>query len=80
MGLEDFRFLGKESIDNSIIKRDFAKLYHRQGDELNKSDQNIEFIFGDNKNYHQIGNADLNLILQYGKMILQIFTTMILFI
>ena len=26
---------------------------------MDNSDQNIEFIFGDNKNYHQIGNAYL---------------------
>ena len=31
------------------------KLYHQQADNLNDSDQNIEFIFGENDNYHQIG-------------------------
>ena len=59
MSLEDFQLLDNESIDNSIIKRDFTKMYHRQGDQLNQSDQNIEFIFGENNNYHQIGNAYL---------------------
>ena len=59
MSLEDFQLLDNESIDNSIIKRDFTKIYHRQGDQLNQSDQNIEFIFGENNNYHQIGNAYL---------------------
>ena len=59
MSLEDFQLLDNEPIDNSIIKRDFTKLYHRQGDQLNQSDQNIEFIFGENNNYHQIGNAYL---------------------
>ena len=39
--------------------RDFTKIYHRQGDQLNQSDRNIEFIFGENINYHQIGNAYL---------------------
>ena len=39
--------------------RDFTKIYHRQGDQLNQSDRNIEFIFGENNNYHQIGNAYL---------------------
>ena len=56
MRLEDFQLLDNEPIDNSIIKRDFTKIYHRQGDQLNQSDQNIESIFGEN-NYHQIGNA-----------------------
>ena len=59
MSLEDFQLLDKEPLDKSIIKRDFTKIYHRQGDQLNQSDQNIEFIFGENNNYYQIGNAYL---------------------
>ena len=59
MSLEDFQLLDNESIDNSINKRDFTKLYHRQGDHLNQSDQNVEFIFGENNKYHQIVNAYL---------------------
>ena len=59
MSLEDFQLLDNEPLDNSITKRDFTKIYHRQGDQLNQSDQNIEFIFGENNNYHQIGNAYL---------------------
>ena len=59
MSIDDFQLLDNEPIDNSIIKRDFTKIYHRQGDQLNQSDQNIEFIFGENNNYHQIGNAYL---------------------
>ena len=59
MSLDDFQLLDKEPIDNSIIKRGFSKNYHRQGYQLNQSDQNIEFIFGKNSTYHQIGNAYL---------------------
>ena len=59
MSLEGFQLLDSEPVDNSIIKRDFTKIYHRQGDQVNQSDQNIEFIFGENNNYHQIGNAYL---------------------
>ena len=59
MSLEDFELVDNESIDNSIIKRDFIKIYHQQGAQLNDSDQNIEFIFGENNNYHQIGNSYL---------------------
>ena len=59
MALEDFQLLDNEPLDNSIIKRDYSKTYHRQGDQLNQSDQNIEFIFGENNNYRQIGNAYL---------------------
>ena len=36
-------------------------MYHQQGAQLNQSDQNIEFIFGENNNYHQIGNAYLEI-------------------
>ena len=59
MSLEKFQILDNEPLDNSIIKRDFTKIYHRHGDQLNQSDQNIEFVFGENNNYHQIGNAYL---------------------
>ena len=34
-------------------------MYHRQGDQLKQSDQNIEFVFSENNKYHQIGNAYL---------------------
>ena len=42
-----------------IIKRDFLKNYHQQAANLNDSDQNIDFVFGEIDNYHQIGNAYL---------------------
>ena len=60
MSLEDFQFRDNEPIDISIMTRDFTKICHRQGDQLNHSDQNIGFIFGENNNYHQIGNAYLD--------------------
>ena len=59
MSLEDFQLIDNEPIDNSIIKRDFIKIYHQQGAQLNDPDQNIEFIFGENNNYHQVGNSYL---------------------
>ena len=67
MSLEGFQLLDNEPLDNSIIKRDFTKIYHRQGDQLNQSNQNIEFNFGENNNYHQIGNAYLELIITVRK-------------
>ena len=57
MSLEDFQLLDNEPFENTIIKRHFLKVYHQQGAQLNQSDQNIEFIFGENNNYHQIGNG-----------------------
>ena len=59
MSLEDFHSLDNEQFDNSIIKRDFTKIYHQQGAQLNQSGQNIEVFFGENNNYHQIGNGYL---------------------
>ena len=60
MSLEDFQLLDNGPFDNSIMKRDFLKVYHQQGAQLNDADQNIEFIFGENNNFHQIGNAYLD--------------------
>ena len=59
MSLEVFQLLDYEPIDNSIIKRDYTKLCHQQGANLNDSNQNVEFILGENNNYHQTGNAYL---------------------
>ena len=59
MSLEDFQLLDNEPFDNSIIKRVFLKIYHQQGAILNQSDLNVEFIFGENNNYHQVGNSYL---------------------
>ena len=59
MNLEDFHVLDSERKDNSIIKRGLLKVYHQQGAQLNQSDQNIEIVFGENNNYHQIGKAYL---------------------
>ena len=59
MSLENFQLIDNEPIDNSIVKRDYTKVYHQQGANLNDCNQNVECIFGENNNYHQIGNAYL---------------------
>ena len=51
--------MNNEKIDNSNIKRDFRKLYHQQAANKNDSNQNIVFLFGENTNYRQFGNAYL---------------------
>ena len=38
MSLEDFQLIDNEPIDNSIIKRDYLKIYHQQGALLNDPD------------------------------------------
>ena len=57
MSLENSQLIDNEPIDNSIIKKDFLKMCHQPGSNLNVSDQNVACIFGENKNYHQIGNG-----------------------
>ena len=56
MSLENFHSLNNEPIDNSIVKRDFLKIYQQQGAQLNDPNQNIEYIYDANNNYHPIGN------------------------
>ena len=36
MNLEDFQSFDNESIDNSVLKIDFTKIYDRKGDQLNR--------------------------------------------
>ena len=48
MSLEDFQVSDNEPFDNSIIKRDFTRVYHQQRPELNQPDQNIELFVGEN--------------------------------
>ena len=59
MSSDDFQLLDNEPFDNSIIERDFTKIHHQQGAQLNQSHQIYEFLFGENNNYHQIVNAYL---------------------
>ena len=59
MSAEDFQLIDDSKIDDSIIKRDFIKIYHQHGAEVNNENQNIKFYFGENLNYIQLGNAYL---------------------
>ena len=59
MSLEDFQLIDDIQIDDSIVKRDYTKVYHQSGANLNESNQNVDFIFGENNNYYQIGNSYL---------------------
>ena len=59
MSIEDFQLIDETTIDTSIIKRDYTKIYHQHQANPNDSNQNVEFIWGENNNYHQNGNAYL---------------------
>ena len=61
MSAEDFQLIDDSKIDDSIIKRDFIKIYHQHGAEVNNENQNIKFHFGENLNYIQLGNAYLEI-------------------
>ena len=65
MSFKDFQLKDNKTFDNSILKRDFLKIYHQQGSNLNDFDQIIEIMFGEIINYHKFGNA----YLQYEKKI-----------
>ena len=67
MSTEDFQLLDSEPFDNSVVKRHFLKIYHQQGAQLNQSDQNLTFFFGEKNNYHQIGNGYLDFDITVGK-------------
>ena len=69
MSLEDFQLIDNEPIDNSIVKRDYTKVYHQQGANLNDSNQSVEFIFGENNNYYQIGNSYLEFDITIRKVV-----------
>ena len=69
MSVEDFQLIDNEPIDDSIVKRDYTKVYHQQGANLNDSNQSVEFIFGENNNYHQIGNAYLEFDITIRKIV-----------
>ena len=68
MSFENFQLLDNEPIDNSIVKRDYTKVYHQSGANLNNSNQSVEIIFGESNNYHQIGNAYLEFDLTIRKV------------
>ena len=44
-------------VDDKIKERDFLKIYHQQGANPKNPDYDSEFVFGENINDHQMGNA-----------------------
>ena len=46
-------------IDDSIIKRDFIKIYHQPGANVDAENSQIKFYFGENHNFIQVGNGYL---------------------
>ena len=59
MSAVDFQPADDEKIDDSIIKRDFIKIYHQSGAAVNNKISKIKFYFGENHNFIQVGNGNL---------------------
>ena len=59
MSAEDFQLLDDKKIDGSIKKRDFIKIYHQSGANVDNENPNIIFCFGENRNFIQVGNGYL---------------------
>ena len=59
MSVEDFQLIDDSKIDDSIIKRDFIKIYHQSGANVDAENSQIKFYFGENHNYIQVGNGYL---------------------
>ena len=60
MSAEDFQLIDDEKIDDSIIKRDFIKIYHQSGANVDDENSQIKFYFGENHNFIQVGNSYLD--------------------
>ena len=44
MSAEDFQLIDEEKIDDSIVKRDFMKIYHQFGAIVDNENSNIKFF------------------------------------
>ena len=61
MSAKDFQLIDLEKIDDSIIKRDFIKIYHQSGANADAEISQIKFYFGENHNFIQVGNGYLEI-------------------
>ena len=57
MNAEDFQPIDDEKIDDSIIKRDFIKIYNQFGGNVDAQNSNIKFCFGENHKFIQVGEV-----------------------
>ena len=59
MSAEDFQLIDDEKIDDSIITRDFIKIYHQSGANADAENSQFKFYLGENHNFTQVGNSYL---------------------
>ena len=65
MSAEDFQLIDDSRTDDSFIKTDFIKIYHKHGAEVNGENQSLKFYFGENLKYKQIDNSCLQLDIEF---------------
>ena len=66
MSAEDFQLINTKKIDISIIKRDFIKIYHQSGANVDAENSQIKFYFGENIRHEsedEINNSSLKRLL-----------------
>ena len=51
MSAKEFQLIDIEKIDDLIIKRDFIKIYHQSGANVNAENSQIKFYSGENHNF-----------------------------
>ena len=59
MSAEDFQLRDIEKNDDSIIKRNFIKIHHQSGANVDVENSQSKFYFGENHNFIQVGNGYL---------------------
>ena len=59
MSAEGFQLVDIEKNDDSIIKRDFIKIYHQSGANVDAENSQIKFYFGETYSFIQVGNGYL---------------------
>ena len=59
MSVEDFQLIDDSKVDDSNIKRDFIKIYHQSGANVDVENSQIKLYFGENHNFIQVGKSYL---------------------
>ena len=59
MSAEGFQLIDIDKIDDSIKIRDFIKIYHQSGANVDAENSQIKFFFGENHNFIRVGNGYL---------------------
>ena len=59
MSAEGLQLTDTEQIDDSITKRDFIKVYHQSGANVDAENSQSKFYFGENHKFIEVGNGYL---------------------